>query len=153
MRLPDLKSFLNKITFCVPGKRAYLFLIFYKFTRSGTLVKPNTHHHQNQHHHRNRHHHHRLNIVITIIINIIVILLLLTVSTSGEMFGRCLIQQANIWHRCLTERLLYLHSFCNIYQYRYSTVSFFACTHFLIFTNIIILPSSSLRCSGRCGIR
>ena len=29
---------------------------------------------------------------------------------------------ANIWHRCLTERLLYLHSFCNIYQYHYSAV-------------------------------
>ena len=123
MRLPDLKSFLNKMTFCVPGKRAYLFLIFNKFTRSGTLVKPNTHHHQNQHHHRNRHHHHRLNIVITIIINIIVILLLISVSTSGEMFGRCLIQQANIWHRCLTERLLY-------------------CTHFVIFTNITTVVSS-----------
>ena len=74
--------------------------------------------------------------VITTITNIMVIVLLVTVSTSGEMFGRCLIQQANIWHRCLTESLLYLHSFCNIYQYHYSAVFIIALCH-----------------KGRCGIR
>ena len=70
-------------------------------------------------------------IIIIIIIIIVIIIIISSPSSSSSsslsshraMLCRCLIQQANIWHHCLTERLLY-------------------CTHFVIFTNITTVVSS-----------